>query len=58
MADGKKVRISKKSGSIIEKPAREETKFANRMKDKVDGMKDTPADSVYHKLLKVLELTY
>lgn len=28
------------------------------MKDKVDGMKDTPADSVYHKLLKVLELTY
>jgi hypothetical protein len=40
------VRISKKSGAIIEKPIREEAKFVNRMKDKVDGMKDTPADSV------------
>ncbi len=46
LADGKKVRISKKSGAIIEKPIREEAKFVNRMKDKVDGMKDTPADSV------------
>lgn len=40
------MRISKKSGTIIDKPNRDEHKFKNRIKDKVDGMKDTPADSV------------
>jgi len=46
LADGRKVRISKKSGAIIEKPIQDTLTYQNRIKNKVDGMKDTPADSV------------
>ena len=63
------MRISKKSGAIIAKPSREEYKKSERIKDKQDGMKDTPAESVLFNFLlyfqitglinsKVLEVTY
>lgn len=51
LEDGKKVRISTKSGSIIEKPFDQGWKRENRNKNKVDGMLDTPAE-------KVLQVTY
>ncbi|KAL4433133.1 hypothetical protein ABPG74_010828 [Tetrahymena malaccensis] len=51
LEDGKKVRISTKSGSIIEKPFDHGWKRENRNKNKVDGMLDTPAE-------KVLQVTY
>lgn len=44
LADGKKVRISKKSGSIIEKPMDPAYKRQVRNKNKIDGIKDTPPD--------------
>jgi hypothetical protein len=34
MEDGTKVRISKKTGSVIPKPDREDCKYMNRVKDK------------------------
>ena len=47
MADGKKVRISKKSGSIIEKPTFPYFNPAYYNKDKIDGLLDTsPAKSI------------
>jgi len=51
LEDGRKVRISKKSGSIIEKPAREDMKYESKHKNKVDGLSDTQPDDV-------LEVTY
>eukprot|EP01016_Furgasonia_blochmanni_P028006 TRINITY_DN2942_c0_g1_i4.p1 TRINITY_DN2942_c0_g1~~TRINITY_DN2942_c0_g1_i4.p1 ORF type:complete len:310 (-),score=56.43 TRINITY_DN2942_c0_g1_i4:42-971(-) len=51
LADGKKVRISKKSGTIVPKPALAVYQVKVRNKNKVDGPKDTPGD-------KVLEITY
>lgn len=51
LEDGRKVRISKKSGSIIEKPVREDLKYENRHKNKLDGPSDTQPDDV-------LEITY
>lgn len=51
LGDGKKVRISTKSGSIIEKPFDHGYKQEVRNKNKVDGLLDTPAE-------KVLQLTY
>lgn len=49
--EGDKVRISKKSGSIIEKKMSPGYDPLVRNKNKVDGVKDTPSD-------KVLEVTY
>lgn len=49
--DGTKVRLSKKSGSIINKPAREDLTYENRTKNRVDGPFDTQPDDV-------LEVTY
>lgn len=47
LADGKKVRISKKSGSIIEKPTFPYFSPAYYNKDKIDGLLDTsPAKSI------------
>lgn len=51
LADGTKVRIAKRSGSLIPKPNREHLTYANRHKDKIDGALDTSA-------LKTLEVTY
>lgn len=51
LADGKKVRIATKSGSIIEKPFDHGYKQEVRNKNKIDGMLDTPAE-------KVLQITY
>jgi large subunit ribosomal protein L24 len=51
LEDGTKVRVSKKSGSIIEKPVREDLKYEVRTKNKVDGPYDTQPD-------QVLEVTY
>ena len=51
LQDGKKVRISTKSGSIIEKPFDHGFKQEVRNKNKIDGMLDTPAE-------KVLQVTY
>ena len=45
------MRISKKSGSIIEKVKSPAFQRAVRNKNKIDGLKDTPAQ-------KVLEITY
>ena len=51
LEDGSKVRVSRKTGSVIPKPDRSEFKFVNRTKNKVQGPLDTiPAD--------VLEKTY
>ena len=51
LEDGSKVRVSKKSGSIIHKPAREDKKYVNRTKNIPQGPLDTPAD-------RVVEVTY
>ena len=51
LADGSKVRVSKKSGSIIPKPSKELDTYEARFKDKVDGPLDTTA-------ARVLEVTY
>ena len=51
LEDGTKVRVSKKSGSIIHKPTREDRKYANRTKNIPEGPLDTPAD-------RVVEVTY
>jgi large subunit ribosomal protein L24 len=51
LEDGAKVRVSKRSGSIIEKPSREDMTYENRTKNKVDGPYDTQPD-------QVLEVTY
>ena len=51
LEDGSKVRVSKKTGAIIQKPDRSDLKYINRTKDKESGDLDTlPAD--------VLEKTY
>jgi large subunit ribosomal protein L24 len=41
LEDGTKIRVSKKSGSIIEKPSREDMAYESRTKNKVDGTVDT-----------------
>lgn len=51
LEDGTKVRVSKRSGSIIEKPSRDYLKYENRTKDIVDGPYDTQPDHA-------LEVTY
>lgn len=51
LEDGTKVRVSKRSGSIIEKPTREDLTYENRHKSRVDGPRDTAPDLV-------LEITY
>lgn len=51
LKDGRKVRISKKSGTIIKKPTRFQLTYRARNKNKVDGPKDTPKTVV-------LKLTY
>ena len=42
LADGTKVRVSKKSGMIIPKPVRET--LEEKYRDKIDGEFDTPTD--------------
>jgi hypothetical protein len=37
LEDGSKVRISKKSGAIIQKPDRQDMKYENRTKNKEKG---------------------
>ena len=44
LGDGQKVRIAKRSGSIIPKP--EVPSYQSRQKDKVDGVKDTDVRTV------------
>ena len=51
LEDGTMVRITKKSGSIIEIPNRDHLTYANRHKSKVDGPLDTTADLAH-------EITY
>ena len=51
LATGEKVRISKKSGSIIQKPENPMYSRDFRNKDKIDGPRDTSTQ-------KVLEVTY
>jgi len=51
LADGQKVRISKKSGTIIEKKPEPALNYRLRHKNRLDGIADTPPD-------KVLEVTY
>ncbi|KRW99675.1 Translation protein SH3-like domain [Pseudocohnilembus persalinus] len=51
LADGTKVRLSKKSGSIIEKHISPAANPAVRNKNKIDGIKDTPTE-------QALEVTY
>lgn len=51
LEDGSKVRVSKRSGHIIERPKREEYTYASRNKNRIDGLLDTQPD-------KVLEVTY
>lgn len=42
LAEGSKVRISKKTGSIIEKVMNPGWSVKNRIKNKIDGIADTP----------------
>ena len=51
LKNGDKVRVSKKSGTIIPKPSRVYKKYRLRHKGKTDGPKDTPAK-------KVLKVSY
>lgn len=51
LEDGTKVRVSKKSGLIIEKPNRDDLTYENRNKSRVDGTGDTAPD-------RVLDITY
>ena len=51
LEDGTKVRVAKKSGSVISKPERKDLKYITRTADKTPGDLDTlPAD--------VIEKTY
>jgi large subunit ribosomal protein L24 len=49
LEDGTKVRISKKTGSVIPKPARDDLKFINRTKDKKVNDYDTKPEDVLEK---------
>ena len=51
LEDGSRVRISKKTGNIIEKPSFEHTKYESRNSNKVDGPLDTMSDKAH-------EITY
>ena len=52
LEDGTRVRVSKKTGAIIEKPNRDEYLYLNRTKKKENGPFDTPADEVLDKNYK------
>ena len=52
LEDGKKVRVSTKSGSVIPKPEREDLKYINRTKSKEPGDQDTLPDDVLEKTYK------
>ena len=49
LADGTKVRVSKKSGAIIEKPERSDLKYINRTASKEAGDADTKPEDVLQK---------
>jgi len=51
LEDGRKVRVAKRSGAIIEKPVRDVLKYENRTKNVIEGPLDTLASTV-------LEVTY
>ena len=46
LSDGSKVRISKKSKQIIQKPNMEQYSYASRHRNREDGPQDTPARTV------------
>lgn len=45
LEDGTRVRISRKSGALIPKPAVHKSRL-ERGKEKVDGQKDTPTETI------------
>ena len=49
LEDGTKVRVSKKSGSIIPKPDRSNLTYLARTKDTKPGPLDTPSEAVHKK---------
>jgi len=49
LEDGSKVRISKRSGSIIPKPDRSHLTYVNRTKQRETGINDTRGDLVLEK---------
>ena len=52
LEDGTKVRISKISGALIEKPDRSNLKYINRTKGKEVGDRDTKPEDVLDKTYK------
>ncbi len=59
LEDGTMVRIAKKTGSIIELPNRDDKKYVNRHKNKIDGPLDTPgtlAHEITYKGENLLEI--
>lgn len=52
LEDGSKVRIAKKSGTIIPLPDRSHLQYANRVKTKEIGIYDTRGDLVLEKTYK------
>merc|ERR1711957_1046849 len=52
LEDGTKVRVSKKSGAVIEMPDRSDLKYINRTKDKEPGDNDTKPEDVLEKTYK------
>ena len=52
LEDSSKVRVSKKTGSVIPKPDRSNLKYINRTKSKEPGDMDTKAEDVMEKTYK------
>ena len=52
MKEGKKVRVSAKTGLPIPKPVRDDLKHVNRTKDKKQGEQDTNPEDVLEKTYK------
>ena len=52
LEDGTKVRVSKKTGSVIPKPDRSDLKYINRTKNKEQGDLDTLPEDVIEKTYK------
>ena len=57
LEDGTKVRISKKTGAIIEKPNRDDCLYIARTKKKENGPFDTPVEDVLDKSYKGEDFT-
>ena len=52
LEDGTKVRVSKKSGSVIPKPDRSNLKYINRTKSREPGDQDTKPEDVIERTYK------